>query len=120
MVGLGGKDGVAAPIVVAGQLWGALGAALPETDGHGAFAAADRIRRAIERTPAEPGLAVTVSAGVCSSENAHDVDTLVRNADRALYRAKESGRNATFLYTDEAGATLIDQFAAVRQRGSPD
>ncbi|MDQ6607345.1 MAG: diguanylate cyclase [Actinomycetota bacterium] len=93
---------------------------LPETDGHGAFAAADRIRRAIERTPAEPGLAVTVSAGVCSSENAHDVDTLVRNADRALYRAKESGRNATFLYTDEAGATLIDQFAAVRQRGSPD
>ena len=30
MVGLGGRDGVAAPIVVGGQLWGALGAAYDE------------------------------------------------------------------------------------------
>jgi diguanylate cyclase (GGDEF)-like protein len=93
---------------------------LPETDRQGAHAAAERIRQAIETTQLPEVVAVTLSAGVCSSENAPDADTLVRNADRALYWAKESGRNTTFLYTDEAGAALIDQFAAVPPRRGPD
>jgi hypothetical protein len=39
---------------------------------------------------------------VRSTEHAADADSLVRDADRALYWAKDSERNMTFLYTDEA------------------
>ncbi len=81
---------------------------LPETDRHGAYAAAERIRQAIESIDLPDVVTVTLSAGVCTTETAPDVDTLVRNADRALYWAKESGRNMTFLYTDEAQGTLAE------------
>lgn len=77
---------------------------MPETDGHGAYEAADRVRTAIETGPFDDVGTVTVSAGACSSENARDAETLFRDADRALYWAKGHGRNMTFLYTDEAGA----------------
>jgi diguanylate cyclase (GGDEF)-like protein len=74
---------------------------MPETDQHGAHIAADRVREAIETTPFENIGRVTLSAGVCSTESARDGDTLMHDADRALYRAKDSGRNMTVLYTDE-------------------
>lgn len=79
---------------------------MPETDQQGAYAAADRVRKAMERTPFENVGSVTVSAGVCSTDNARDSESLLRNADRALYWAKESGRNMIFVYTEEARATL--------------
>jgi diguanylate cyclase (GGDEF)-like protein len=74
---------------------------MPETDQHGAHVAADRVREAIETTPFENIGRVTLSAGVCSTESAADVETLMHDADRALYWAKDSGRNMTVLYTDE-------------------
>jgi diguanylate cyclase (GGDEF)-like protein len=77
---------------------------LPETDRHGAYAAAERVRSATESTPIDV-VKVTVSAGVASTENAHDADTLIHAADRALYRAKESGRNMTCLDTDDVPAS---------------
>ena len=79
---------------------------MPETDQRGAYIAAERVRSAIETMTFEDGGQVTVSAGVCSTENAPDADSLVRDADRALYWAKDSGRNMTFLYTDEARAAF--------------
>jgi diguanylate cyclase (GGDEF)-like protein len=79
---------------------------MPETDPHGALAAAERVRTCIAKGSFENAEALTLSAGVCSSQTAIDADTLVRDADRALYWAKDSGRNMTFLYTDEARATL--------------
>jgi diguanylate cyclase (GGDEF)-like protein len=79
---------------------------MPETDQHGAYTAAERVRNAFESTPFEIVGRVTLSAGVGSSEHAGDADTLIRDTDRALYWAKDSGRNMTFLYTDEARATL--------------
>ena len=45
---------------------------------------------------------MTLSAGVCSSENAGDADGLIRDTDRALYWAKHGGRNMTVIYSAEA------------------
>ena len=73
---------------------------IPESDEHGAHAAAERMRRAIETTPL-PGVGtVTLSAGVCSTRAAH-AQQLMRNADRALYSAKEHGRNQTCVYSEQ-------------------
>jgi diguanylate cyclase (GGDEF)-like protein len=79
---------------------------MPETEQHGAYAAADRVRNAIESTPFDDVGTVTLSAGVCSGESPRDAETLFRGADRALYWAKDGGRNMTFIYTDEALAAL--------------
>jgi diguanylate cyclase (GGDEF)-like protein len=80
---------------------------MPETDRAGAFAAAERVRTAIESTPLGAVGNVTLSAGVGCSENAQDADTLIRDTDRALYRAKASGRNMTLIYTDEEPASTL-------------
>jgi diguanylate cyclase (GGDEF)-like protein len=58
---------------------------------------ADRVREAFEGTAhatTSGSLTVTVSVGVASSdERACDLALLLAEADRALYRAKENGRN---------------------------
>jgi diguanylate cyclase (GGDEF)-like protein len=77
---------------------------MPETDQLGAYIAATRVREAIANTAFADVGNVTISAGVCATENVRDADTLVRDADRALYWAKDNGRNMTFIYTDEAQA----------------
>jgi diguanylate cyclase (GGDEF)-like protein len=67
---------------------------LPETDGKGALAIAERLRKAVEATPhaTERGsLRVTVSIGISTS--AQSAEELIELADRALYRAKQGGRN---------------------------
>jgi len=79
---------------------------MPESDGAGAYLAAERLRRAVESEPFAGVGKVTVSVGVCSSEPGLDGEQLVRLADRALYWAKDGGRNATFLYSDDAHALL--------------
>ncbi|HEX3831659.1 MAG TPA: diguanylate cyclase, partial [Solirubrobacteraceae bacterium] len=86
---------------------------MPDTDEDGAHAAADRVREAIETTPFENIGRITLSAGVCSTERAPGADALMHDADRALYWAKDSGRNLTMLYTDETP----DRATAVRDAG---
>jgi diguanylate cyclase (GGDEF)-like protein len=56
---------------------------------------ADDIRKNIEelKFPAIPDLKVTASIGVVSSEISSDFEELIKSADRALYLAKQSGRN---------------------------
>jgi len=75
---------------------------LPETDAEGARAAAGRLRQYIHDSPAEHnGMAVgfTVSMGV-SEANADmpDPEALVKEADLALYQAKEAGRDRIVVY----------------------
>jgi diguanylate cyclase (GGDEF)-like protein/PAS domain S-box-containing protein/putative nucleotidyltransferase with HDIG domain len=79
---------------------------MPETDGHSALQAAESLRRAVESTPFETVGQITVSAGVCAGARARRGEDMVGFADRALYRAKDEGRNLTFLYTPEADALL--------------
>ncbi|HEY6548642.1 MAG TPA: diguanylate cyclase [Vicinamibacteria bacterium] len=73
-------------------------AILPHTAFEEAAATAERIRRKVQShvfwVGAKP-LSVTVSVGVASypSPSVDSPESLVREADRALYRAKEAGRN---------------------------
>jgi diguanylate cyclase (GGDEF)-like protein len=68
---------------------------LPDTDFHGSVQVAGNLRSAIEKvTVPSIDRAVTASIGVAvMPEDGADTDTLVRNADRALYAAKSLGRN---------------------------
>ena len=73
---------------------------MPETAGEGALLASERLRVKIEKmkikTPAGK-LSITVSMGLTSLEEGfdekHTLDTLIRSADKALYAAKDAGRN---------------------------
>ena len=73
---------------------------LPQTDLEGAELAAERMRQAIEalqieRIDGEDPLGVTASFGVASlPECAKDKESLIAEADAALYRAKRGGKNA--------------------------
>jgi diguanylate cyclase (GGDEF)-like protein len=70
---------------------------LAETDGAGARLIAEHIRQAVERLPIEAGVAspITVSIGISTWTTATSlsVEQLLFAADKALYQAKESGRN---------------------------
>jgi len=67
---------------------------LPDTDAEGALTMAERIRLAVEQLE---GIAapMTVSVGVSTWSGDPDtsLEQLLFNADRALYQAKEAGRN---------------------------
>lgn len=80
---------------------------LPGCDASHAATQAERIREAIGATPllapAQP-IPVTVSVGVsCSSHCAPE--SLVREADEALYEAKGEGRNRVVVHSMELGHT---------------
>lgn len=71
---------------------------LPHTNGRQALVLAERLRSAVEVTPVKiPGQAdifLTVSIGVAEvNPVASNVEQAMNEADRALYRAKEKGRN---------------------------
>ncbi|HEY3314969.1 MAG TPA: GAF domain-containing protein [Bacillota bacterium] len=72
---------------------------LPETDKDGAVAVAERIRAGVDGHlfPGDrrrPLVRVTISQGVASfPEDAKTHQTLIEQADRALYQAKELGKN---------------------------
>ena len=72
---------------------------LPDTGLAGAAVAAERVRAAIEALPAfEDGPAsVTTSVGVAAYVRGIGLEAFVERADKALYEAKESGRNCVIL-----------------------
>jgi diguanylate cyclase (GGDEF)-like protein len=66
---------------------------MPETDQDGAVTAAERVRATLESERDEEFGAITVSAGVVIANPGSTAESLFHAADRALYEAKESGRN---------------------------
>jgi diguanylate cyclase (GGDEF)-like protein len=80
---------------------------MPETDLDGGIASAENLRRVLGRTPVtlttaagELRFRVAISAGVTGSggERSVEVDDLLREADSALYGAKEAGRDRVERY----------------------
>lgn len=71
---------------------------LPHTDGETARIIAERIRTGIENRPMKAGegnaINITISVGVATSgKNLDSPQKLLKNADTALYEAKQAGRN---------------------------
>lgn len=82
---------------------------LPETNAEGALVIAERLRNRVENhsfklLPRQDNfpkeIQITISAGIsfASASSNVTVDELVEQGDRALYRAKETGRNRVVTY----------------------
>jgi diguanylate cyclase (GGDEF)-like protein len=89
---------------------------LPTTDAAGAFHVAERLRRGVEelgipRTPEGGSLTVSVGVATAAPPDAEgDPRALVARADRAMYRAKQQGKNRV------ASADQADSGAAGAKR----
>jgi diguanylate cyclase (GGDEF)-like protein len=93
------------------------------TDGH-AVGVAERVREVLAPSVAAAGheLLVRASVGVATSRPGDAVDALLRNADLAMYAAKERGKGGHFVYVPgmttrivahaELGAQLRDAIGA--------
>jgi len=84
---------------------------LPKTEKEGAMAAAEKLRTTIATTEfagateSQPDGKLTISLGVATyPEDSKDIFELLDLADRALYRAKETGRNRTILWEPSLSA----------------
>jgi len=67
-----------------------------ETDSEGAAEAAERLRRNLEKTAVlydDSEFFITASFGVSEYKAEDTQETLLNRADKAMYRAKDTGRN---------------------------
>ena len=77
--------------------------AMPKTREDAAFSVADRVRQSLagktlkKRGTGEPIGAVTISSGVSVYEFGEPIDRFIERADKALYQAKQAGRNCVKL-----------------------
>jgi len=81
---------------------------------------AERLRRGIQSDSADSPVAVTASLGVASlASGAQGPSELVKQADQALYTAKEGGRNRVVCWSGQPpGARPERRFFPQRRRGA--
>jgi len=79
---------------------------LPETANKGALEMAERIRKAVENSRFDvrsDDSHVTVSIGVASyPDDGPNLEVIVEKADKAMYRAKQNGRNRVSAYEKDS------------------
>ena len=71
---------------------------LPETEVNATKQVAEKLRDIIDKTPfhfRESRVPVTISGGIAELRKDEDANSLFERADKALYQAKENGRNRT-------------------------
>ena len=79
---------------------------LPNTAEEGAYQVAELMRETVFQLPLsweENAIPLTISVGICAdiiNDDEH-IHSLVERADKALYRAKNDGRNRVCVYTSE-------------------
>ncbi len=74
---------------------------LPESSARQAVIVAERVREGVAAHGIDTGtgmVRVTISAGIADAVTEDALDGLIQRADRALYEAKESGRNRTMMF----------------------
>jgi diguanylate cyclase (GGDEF)-like protein/putative nucleotidyltransferase with HDIG domain len=80
---------------------------LPETDEHGAFLVAERLRRATRRTFGVEALPLSISFGVASyPEHGAEFGVLMGAAGRAVQAAVELGRDRSVVYSPDVARVL--------------
>lgn len=89
---------------------------LPETGAEDAAAIAEKLRRTIASSAVDAGadaqVGVTMSAGVASgSGGRRTIDTLIRDADQALYAAKSFGRDQIVIHRPTADDGTVSRAA---------
>ncbi len=93
---------------------------MPEADSGGALEAAERIRATVSqhRYQSVNGAHLTCSIGVAVAPvDGRDRDALVASADRAMYAAKQLGRNQVIAASDNAAAALAaDAISSSREQ----
>jgi diguanylate cyclase (GGDEF)-like protein len=74
---------------------------LPETKGEDAINVAERIRKGFETEILSPrqnkAVHNTVSIGVSQYETKEELEAFIKRADKAMYMAKEQGKNRVHL-----------------------
>lgn len=75
---------------------------MPETDIQGAKTLAEELRKAISELTFTDNFNVTVSIGVTQATDADTIKTIFNRADKALYAAKNAGRNRIIEINDHS------------------
>ena len=78
----------------------------PDSDEHGAYMLAERIRSSVERVAVSP-VPMTMSFGIATFPvHGQSAESLLRAADQALYAAKRLGRNRSVISSAEVPGIL--------------
>ncbi len=87
-------------------------------DRHGARRAGEKLLQALAQPVDLAGQTVTVSASIgvaCWPEDGDSIEALVRNADIAMYAAKDSGRNTLRFFSTELQEQLSEHLLLERE-----
>nr|WP_269326582.1 bifunctional diguanylate cyclase/phosphodiesterase [Kineosporia mesophila] len=90
---------------------------LPATDLNDALSVSENILRSFadDVDMLEHSVAARASIGIAVAQTGFDPSTLLKNADIAMYEAKQRGKGMWALYTDEMGMRINDEADLIRE-----